>query len=495
MVMNKKLGSCLLVAACVVMSSRVAAADGDDLGPQKNSVSLGLTAGVFLPDRDVHDFYYFTNTWQPLKTAGAAMGVRVGYDMVRYAGLELEGEMVPIGTAVTDDSATMLGWRAQLVGQIPARLTPFVLVGGGAMGIISGDGVLGDDTDLTWHTGAGAKFFITSRWSIRLDGRWLIAPKYDMVAADDPMVSHFLVTSALSWTFGNKPAPVEKPNLDPDDDHVIGKRDKCPFDAGVEPDGCPAVADGDRDGIPDADDKCPAEAEVFNDIDDVDGCPDKDPDKDGDGFADSKDLCADVAEDVDGYQDADGCPETDNDGDGVADAQDGCAQAAGPADNRGCPDKDTDGDSVVDRFDNCPADAGSEQHRGCRSKQLVVITSTEIKVLQSIYFRSGKVRIRSRSNSLLDNLAQVLHAHPEITRVHVEGHTDNRGDADRNKDLSQRRAQAVVDYLVGKGISTDRLEAIGRGEESPIADNKRSAGRSQNRRVEFRVERSAPATP
>ncbi len=500
MAKKKTVGSCSLVApthrrrgrgailaglctlACVVRSSSFAAAD--ELSPQNQTVSLGLVGGVFLPDRDVHDFYYDTNTWQPLNSAAPVMGLRASYEPVPYGGIEVEGEMAPIGIASNDDRATILGFRAQLIGQFPARLTPFLLAGVGAMGIVSGDSVLGDDTDLVWHTGAGAKFFITSSWSVRVDGRWLIAPKLEVANEYDTMVSHFLVTTSLSWRFGGGARIV-----DTDQDTFIGSADRCPLDAGVAPDGCPALADIDQDGILDRDDKCPSEAEVLNEVDDQDGCPDKDPDGDADGIADNTDKCRDVAEDMDGFEDSDGCPETDNDKDGLVDAQDGCAQDAGPIDNHGCPDKDGDGDGLADRFDNCPAESGSQQNRGCKTAQLIVITLTDIKVMENIYFATGKAKIRARSNALLDNLAQVLTAHPEITHVSVEGHTDDRGDQFRNQGLSFNRARAVVEYLAVRGVSADRLKATGVGEERPIANNRSSSGRSLNRRVEFMIER------
>ena len=485
----------LLTVACVVTSSNLAAADEDDLAPKDNAFSVGVTAGVFLPDANVHDFLWEGNTWQPLNPVAPAMGLRLSYEPIRYVGIEVEGEVIPIGTDTTNDSATLLGWRGQVIGQLPARLTPFVLVGAGSMGIVSGDSVLGDDNDLTEHIGAGAKFFLTSRMSVRLDGRWLFAPKFDFPNDDDNTVSHFLITTSLSWQFSGSRARIEPHNLDSDQDGVIGANDECPTKAGVAPSGCPAVADRDGDGINDPADRCPEEQENVNGVDDDDGCPEK-ADQDKDGLADGVDTCPAEAEDKDGFQDADGCPDTDNDNDGVADASDACAQVAGPADNQGCPDKDSDGDGLADRLDNCPAEHGSSQNQGCRSRQLVKLTLTEIKVLDNVYFATAKSTIRARSNPLLDNLAQVLNAHPEITRVYIEGHTDDKGAASYNKDLSQRRAEAVGVYIAGKGVSADRMQAIGHGEESPLADNRTSRGRSENRRVEFRIERAvAVAAP
>jgi outer membrane protein OmpA-like peptidoglycan-associated protein len=481
--------------ACVFLSSSFAFAD-DDLAPRDNALSVGVTAGVFLPDSDVHDFYFVTNQWQPLNSVGPAMGVRVSYEPIRYGALELEGEVIPIGTDTTDRGATLFGWRTHVIGQLPNRFTPFLLGGVGSMSIASANDVLGDDGDFTMHLGAGGKFFITSSMLVRLDARWLFAPKLSTMAVDDDdLASHFLVTSSLSWRFGDGEQVVDRSREDPDKDGVIAARDRCPFDAGVAPDGCPAVADADKDGLLDQDDACPRKAEVVNEFEDEDGCPDQEPDRDKDALSDRTDACPDAAEDVDGFEDKDGCPDGDNDKDGVADADDRCALDSGPTDNGGCPEKDSDKDTVADRFDNCPAEVGTARHNGCTSEQRVVIGLTEIKVLESVHFATGKAKIRSRSNPLLNNLAQVLMAHPEITRVSVEGHTDDHGGAERNRDLSQRRAQAVVDYLASRGVPATRLAAVGHGEDSPIADNGTSSGRARNRRVEFRVERNLAAAP
>lgn len=70
--------------------------------------------------------------------------------------------------------------------------------------------------------------------------------------------------------------------------------------------------------------------------------------------------------------------------------------------------------------------------------------------------------------------------------MEVAGHTDNRGTAQLNRDLSQRRAESVMRYLVSKGANAANLSARGYGPDSPVADNKTSAGRAENRRVELR---------
>ncbi|MGN6108933.1 MAG: DUF4215 domain-containing protein [Kofleriaceae bacterium] len=259
-----------------------------------------------------------------------------------------------------------------------------------------------------------------------------------------------------------------------------------------------AAADRDGDGIPDEADRCPDAPETRNGFEDEDGCPDHAPDgtpdpapvvdSDGDGIPDPSDKCPTEPEDKDGFQDDDGCPDLDNDGDGVVDASDRCRDEAGPVENGGCPDSDRDGDGVVDRLDNCPDEKGTAKNHGCKTKQLVVFDGSKIALLDVVYFKLNKAIIEQRSNRLLNNVAAVLKAHPEVTKVTVEGHTDAQGDDAYNLDLSQRRAQAVVDFLVKVGIPADKLVPIGYGETRPIGDNKTKAGRAANRRVEFKLD-------
>jgi OOP family OmpA-OmpF porin len=79
--------------------------------------------------------------------------------------------------------------------------------------------------------------------------------------------------------------------------------------------------------------------------------------------------------------------------------------------------------------------------------------------------------------------------------LEISGHTDSSGKPDHNRDLSQRRAESVRMYFINRGISADRLQAIGFGQDRPIADNMTAAGRSRNRRTEFKlINPSTPAT-
>ena len=171
----------------------------------------------------------------------------------------------------------------------------------------------------------------------------------------------------------------------------------------------------------------------------------------------------------------------DRDGDGLMDAVDQCPDQSGPAENRGCPDTDLDEDGVIDRVDNCPDEKGTEKNYGCKEKQLVVITRTSLKILDVVYFETGKAKIKSRSHKLLDNVAAVMSKHPEIKRIRVEGHTDDKGDDAYNKDLSQKRAESVRAYLVGKGIgrrTASRRPGSARRSRSPRTPRARAARRT-----------------
>ncbi len=301
--------------------------------------------------------------------------------------------------------------------------------------------------------------------------------------------------------FGIEGAPSFDPNArDTDGDLIPDGMDKCVKDAEdmdgfADTDGCPEL-DNDGDGREDGVDKCPDDPEDDDGYMDNDGCPDTDNDKDS--IDDSADRCPDQPETVNGYEDEDGCPDEkpvdDSDGDGYKDDIDRCPYDAEDLDNfedeDGCPDKDNDGDSIADAQDRCP-DAreifnGVEDEDGCPDEaSRVVIEKDSIRISDVIYFDTGKATIQSRSFDLVDEIAKVLVDHPELTKVRVEGHTDSDGNDVANLKLSQARANAVVEYLVGKGVERSRLDPVGFGEMRPIAENSTKEGKEKNRRVEF----------
>ena len=103
-----------------------------------------------------------------------------------------------------------------------------------------------------------------------------------------------------------------------------------------------------------------------------------------------------------------------------------------------------------------------------------------------IEFERGSDRLQPESKSLLDTIAALLAAAPELA-VEVEGHTDSRGDAAANRRLSQRRAEAVKSYLAAKGVAPERIHTLGSGSARPLVRSRGPEADQLNRRIEFRV--------
>lgn len=202
-------------------------------------------------------------------------------------------------------------------------------------------------------------------------------------------------------------------------------------------------------------------------------------DSDGDGVPDDADKCPGTPAGT--VVNAEGC-EPDSDGDGVPDGADKCpgTPAGAKVDATGCEiDEDADDDGVVDASDKCP-----DTPKGTRVDANGCPIQAEIR-LERVFFDTGLATLREESAETLDYAVRTLNANPELV-VEVAGHTDNRGPDALNLDLSERRAQAVLDYLRDKGVK-NQMTAKGYGESEPIADNATAEGRQQNRRVGLRV--------
>lgn len=243
------------------------------------------------------------------------------------------------------------------------------------------------------------------------------------------------------------------------------------------------IGDTDGDGLLDDIDECPEDPEDFDNFEDTDGCPDLD--NDNDGILDVDDKCPDVA----GIAELGGCPAEDTDGDGISNHLDKCPDVAGVAELEGCPILDGDNDGIPDHKDKCPEKAGVPEKEGCPFYR-VQVTMAKIEILDKVFFDLDKATIKEESFSLLDEVAATINAYPRIKLIEVQGHTDHAGRAAYNKDLSARRAQSVVDYLISKGVQTDRLVAKGYGMEQPLVplpENGKETpeGAEKNRRVEF----------
>jgi OOP family OmpA-OmpF porin len=431
---------------------REAAEDEDEEGPHEFRAEFGLTVGGHFFDEESGLGRFTTDPaeWSP--KSNVALGGRLALNFNKWVGIEGEALWIPTHTRLDPNGTAInvFAYRGSLivhfVGDGPVR--PFILAGYGALSSVSNDqSIVQSDTDGTLHVGLGVKLG-GERFGVRLEGRVLAPPAFlgNKIPVGDEIGFHgpdFEALAGLYLRFGEvervskivvkektvvqkQVAPV---NPDPDGDGISNEADKCPNvaedkDGFEDEDGCPEE-DNDKDGIPDSQDKCPLKPETVNQIDDEDGCPEVDTD--GDGFLGSRDRCPDDPETKNGYKDDDGCP-------------DEIPQA-------------------VKKFTG---------------------------VIEGINFKSGQATILAGSYVVLDRALAVLKEYPDI-RLEISGHTDSRGKADFNRDLSQRRADAVKLYFISRGIDGSRLTSIGYGPDRPIADNGSDAGRSRNRRTEFRL--------
>jgi outer membrane protein OmpA-like peptidoglycan-associated protein/opacity protein-like surface antigen len=312
-----------------------------------------------------------------------------------------------------------------------------------------------------WEYGAGVKLHIAPRVAIRAEFRnalWKfregVVPA--AVAGKDATDNQFY-TAGIEFSLGGKTGPSGV--KDADNDGVPDRKDKCPdtpAGATVDLNGCPF--DSDKDGVYDGIDQCPntpTGATV-----DARGCP---SDADNDGVPDGIDQCADTPAGT--VVDARGCPKIiDSDNDGVPDDKDLCPFT--PANVR------------VDK-DGCPIEL-SEKETELLDKGRI----TE----RNIHFETAKWDILPESIPVMDEIGNILIQWPRL-RIEIGGHADWRGSDAYNLDLSNKRANAVLEYLVGKfpQITREQYSAKGYGESVPVATNKTVEGMAQNRRVEFKV--------
>ncbi len=307
---------------------------------------------------------------------------------------------------------------------------------------------------------------------------------------------------SFEWVPGNAKEEAEAKKVeDHDGDGIPDCEDACSFVKGPKSDdpaknGCPP-ADADGDGIPDDVDACPSVPGPASSEPGKNGCA---ADSDGDGILDHQDACPSEKgkPSVDPLQN--GCPDRDRDGDGIPDSEDACPSTKGVKTNdprtNGCADPDRDHDGVPNDVDACPDEPGKvdpdPKKNGCPK---AFVSQGQIKITDQVRFKNASAEIvkGKDSEAILQAVLAVLQAHPEITKVRVEGHTDDRGAPAANKALSTARAASVVKWLVDHGIAKERLTSAGFGEEKPLEPNTSEESRSRNRRVEFHVEQAGSA--
>jgi OmpA-OmpF porin, OOP family len=430
------------------------APDEEDDGPTEYRFEFGLGGGYHFFDSE-SGLGRFTDDppeWSPKDNF--ALGGHLALNFNRWVSVEGQALWIPT-RSVLDPGGTVINVFAyrgslvvHLVGSGPFR--PFLLAGYGAMSSVTNDSnIVPSDTDGTLHGGGGFKIG-GERIGVRLEGRVLAPPAFlgTRLPVGDEIGFHgpdYEALGSLYLNFGE----VEKVKK------IIVK--ETTKEVVVKPQAA------------------------------------KNPDPDGDGIANTADKCPNVAEDKDGFEDDDGCVDNDNDGDNIPDAQDKCPNKPETMnavdDDDGCPEVDSDGDGFLGSRDKCPDEPetrnGFKDDDGCPD-EIPQAVKKFTGVIEGINFRTGRATIMGGSYALLDRAVAVLKEYPDV-RLEISGHTDSRGKADSNRDLSQRRADAVKMYFITNGIAPDRLTSIGYGADRPIADNATDSGRSRNRRTEFRL--------
>jgi outer membrane protein OmpA-like peptidoglycan-associated protein len=421
----------------------------------------------------------------------AVFGIRVGRRFVGPVMLEAAAsygstnDVNAAGTAGSD--VTVLNVSGALLGQVsPDTKLGYLYLGvGGGYNQYDSDAAPEDAHFGTFEALAGWMVPFGDVVGLRLEARNILNLKYPREGSrmDDLMSSNKAdqqYWAGLSFGFGGAPK-------DTDGDGVVDRRDKCPDTprgATVNAEGCPTDSDG--DGVWDGLDQCvgtPQGATV-----DAKGCP---TDADADGVYDGVDQCGDTPRGA--TVDARGCP-ADSDGDGVMDGIDQCASTPKGAtvDEKGCP-KDSDNDGVPDGIDTCPdTPAGLRvDAAGCPievTERETELLDTGMIRLQNVNFETGKSTLLEESFTALDEVGVILTKWPQL-QIEIGGHTDSRGSIALNQTLSEARAQAVKDYLVGKftALAAAQLTVKGYGESRPIAKNTSALNMAKNRRVEFKV--------
>jgi len=415
-----------------------------------------------------------------------AYGLGVGYNFNKNWGLEAVFNYIETGweqdvNGGADVNTTLYHIDALYHFLPDNKLVPYICAGIGSIYLDPDAGY--NDMDSLLNYGGGVKYFINEVIALRGEVRHIIS--------FDETQQNFIYSAGFTFSFGGED--------DTDGDGVYDNMDRCPHtptNAVVDNSGCPL--DSDRDGVYDYIDRCPhtpTNAAVDNS-----GCP---LDSDRDGVYDYLDRCPDTP--TNAAVDNSGCP-SDSDRDGVYDYLDRCPDTPTNAavDNSGCPsDSDSDSDGVYDYLDKCPDTPinAAVDNSGCPSDsdsdgvydyldkcqgtpKGATVDSRGCWVIKGVLFDPGKSKIKPSTHKALNNIAAILKQNPTL-RLEVQGHTDNRGSLSINKMLSQKRATAVMEYLLGKSIKKDRLTAKGLWFTNPAASNKTRHGRAKNRRVEL----------
>ena len=467
-------GRRLLASICMILCPFGVQADTDIPGPETAPelsqwyFGLGLGQSTLEPDTARTGFRRKNN-------GDFSYKVLAGYDLMPF--LRLEAQWAELGTVRLDPYGyidySVISFSALYHLAIPEALVgpgwSVFAKGGNARLMTTGNVPLAQDFNTQMFFGMGAEYALKSNLALRFE-----VETFDDDAALTSLALRYYLPKRVATE--QTQASIPKGPLDLDQDGIPDDIDQCPGTkplAVVDQTGCDR--DTDLDGVADHQDHCPATASG-KPVDEF-GCilP---QDSDRDGVIDDEDHCPGTSpnDTVDIY----GCTvELDTDHDGVIDEIDSCPDSipGSIVDNMGCY-MDSDEDEVHDHLDECPdtfpgMDVDSS---GC-----AVLDAK----LKGVHFKSGSAQLTADSKLVLNEVADVLKK-AEGHRIQVQAHTDSQGSEADNLKLSKARARSVMNYLISKGISAQRLQSEGFGETLPIASNETAEGRALNRRVEFK---------
>jgi OmpA-OmpF porin, OOP family len=169
----------------------------------------------------------------------------------------------------------------------------------------------------------------------------------------------------------------------------------------------------------------------------------------------------------------------------------------------GCPldagERDRDGDTIADRVDACPDQPGvpsrNPRRHGCPRRGRFSVEGSEDWVADPVFFARGRASVRADSRAGLDATLEALRESSEIRRVEVQGHADDTGTEEYNMELSRERAEGVAAWLVAHGIARERIEVRAYGESRPLVPERTVQARAANRRVEVHIVEFAEPSP
>lgn len=265
--------------------------------PERDMLDVGIAIGGFFLPKD-HGLFDAGLGPRPSYARSAFLfDFRLAYMILPYVGVGLETGVSPNHSTTARADATMPSFRMHVIGQLPYRITPTLVLGGGFVASRSNEPIL-RELDSAFHWGPGVKLFINQWVSARIDGRHIVTPS----GSDGGRASYGELLFGIDINLRMRRLVKPRPTGDRDGDGWLDRYDRCPTEPSDEPDGCPRDRDSDKDGVPDRIDACP---EVWGDG--AKGCPI--PDQDDDGIYDKDDNCIDQPETRNGFEDGDGCPD------------------------------------------------------------------------------------------------------------------------------------------------------------------------------------------